>query len=58
MNEKKKRKKGTKDCFTIILERATNDVESQFTLRSKTFLRFFKGNEVNFYHFSFTLIFN
>ena len=60
MNEKDriKRRKGAKDCFTTILEKATKDIESQFTLRSKTFLRFFKGNEVNVYHFSFTLKFN
>ena len=48
MNEKdrfKPKTEGARDYLTIILDKATNDIESQFKLRSKTFLRFFRSED-------------
>ena len=54
MNEKdcfRRKTKDARDCSTILLDKATNVIGSQFTVRSKAFLRFFKSNGVNFYSF-------
>ena len=54
MNEKdsfRSKTKDARDYLTILLDKATNVIESQFLARSKTFLHFFKSNGVNFYSF-------
>ena len=54
MNEKdsfRSKTKDARDYLTILLDKATNVIEIQFIVRSKTFLRFFKSNGVNFYSF-------